>query len=555
MPTIKNNTNFLYISAIVILAGALFFQSSYRKEFKQSDDYVTPQMFGAAADGVTDDSIAFQHALETGKPVYVDGTFLVNKVICSQNADMYFSSDSEIIRDTTDEKNSSGLFEFIGKANGKILLKEESGELQKTLILEDTSSLAVGDYICVKNETDVEELKYQLLTTRITSVSGEQITVADPLQWSFAPQNGAYVTIIEPIEVRLHGNGCRFSSTGKIGRGYMIYLEYCVNSIVEDFNVSKISTGISRLNFCYDVMISNCDGKEPVTTEIPYGEMLSIAFSSQIKAYDISTIGYRRCVDYIGAAYCTCSGSRVSGGGFTTHGMLSRYCVFENCMTVCDDGSIHGSTIGNKRYYYDKDITFKNCSFYGGNYSFLALGDKTTCTLDSCVLKNNLTTKIECEEFTAVNCQFYSRRTILNCAHPDVKRVLLKNCVLESTGKGSYDALLGKMTLENCDINTTTSVSRSAVLQMYDCNCSGTISTMLTVNSDSIIKGCTFNRNISIADGAENVIIKDCVIRGILVPGANKNVTISDIIYWDKISSDSVSVGVYDRKVSGETNQ
>lgn len=41
-------------------------------------DYVTPQMFGAAADGVTDDTTAIKDALNSGKPVYLPiGTYLI----------------------------------------------------------------------------------------------------------------------------------------------------------------------------------------------------------------------------------------------------------------------------------------------------------------------------------------------------------------------------------------------------------------------------------------------------------------------------------------------
>lgn len=47
-----------------------------------SDDYVTPQMFGAKADGYTDDTEAVQKAIDSGKSVYFPfGDYLVSKPI------------------------------------------------------------------------------------------------------------------------------------------------------------------------------------------------------------------------------------------------------------------------------------------------------------------------------------------------------------------------------------------------------------------------------------------------------------------------------------------
>jgi hypothetical protein len=51
-------------------------------KLKTIKDYVTPQMFGAKGDGLTDDTLAFNEALASGKPVYAPiGTYLISSVL------------------------------------------------------------------------------------------------------------------------------------------------------------------------------------------------------------------------------------------------------------------------------------------------------------------------------------------------------------------------------------------------------------------------------------------------------------------------------------------
>lgn len=44
-------------------------------------DYVTPEMFGAIGDGVADDTVAFEKAMESGKNIYMLNTYMISKTI------------------------------------------------------------------------------------------------------------------------------------------------------------------------------------------------------------------------------------------------------------------------------------------------------------------------------------------------------------------------------------------------------------------------------------------------------------------------------------------
>lgn len=70
------------------LTEAKFSTSLINKTIK---DYVTPEMFGAVGDGITDDTIAVQDAIDTGKSVLLgcDKTYLVNTIYIKRNTQIY----------------------------------------------------------------------------------------------------------------------------------------------------------------------------------------------------------------------------------------------------------------------------------------------------------------------------------------------------------------------------------------------------------------------------------------------------------------------------------
>lgn len=67
---------------VSLLLFMLFVFLSDRKVFAEDVRYVTPQMFGAVADGVADDSDAVQSAIDSGLPVYLPaGEYFITKPI------------------------------------------------------------------------------------------------------------------------------------------------------------------------------------------------------------------------------------------------------------------------------------------------------------------------------------------------------------------------------------------------------------------------------------------------------------------------------------------
>ena len=92
--------------------------------------FVTPEMFGAVGDGVTDDSQAIQDAIDSGKPVYLTNKtyktdsplHLTGNVIVNDGIINYTGNDFALILDPSD--NLSGINYNLGTvyaANGSCL--------------------------------------------------------------------------------------------------------------------------------------------------------------------------------------------------------------------------------------------------------------------------------------------------------------------------------------------------------------------------------------------------------------------------------------------------
>lgn len=84
-------------------------ESKFTNALKQKtiNSYVTPEMFGAIGDGVTDDTTAIQNAVQSGKPVelindYLCGKVTGNEIIIIGNGHKIINTDNDILFNATD---------------------------------------------------------------------------------------------------------------------------------------------------------------------------------------------------------------------------------------------------------------------------------------------------------------------------------------------------------------------------------------------------------------------------------------------------------------------
>ena len=254
--------------------------------------YVTPEMYGAAGDGVTDDSQAFQEALDSGYAVYADGEYIVNHVVIQKDTKLELSPNTKIIRTETQSTNQSGIFEFRGTEAESSALTADGAEDAQSVTVADGSIFAKDDTVILTCSGSGEVANKKLVSI-VTDVSGNVVTLSNPLQWGYAVSDGASLTKINPITVNIIGNGAVIDGGGLAGRGYAFYMSHCINSHIEGIAVENSATGVMRMDFCHNVTIERCTGKNPVSNSEPYGEFLSIAYSTLVTAKKIITEKYR----------------------------------------------------------------------------------------------------------------------------------------------------------------------------------------------------------------------------------------------------------------------
>ena len=82
--------------------------SNIKNDIKNLTNYVTPQMFGAKGDGVSDDSDAFISAFATGKDVYLpECSYMIEKHVEVTKTNKISGADGAIIIVKTNETPSS----------------------------------------------------------------------------------------------------------------------------------------------------------------------------------------------------------------------------------------------------------------------------------------------------------------------------------------------------------------------------------------------------------------------------------------------------------------
>lgn len=350
------------------------------------DGIVTPEDYGAKADGVTDDTEAFRQALASGKIVLAQGTYMLGsadsagRVEITTDATLVCTPQTRFIRGDVRGGNQSGFFEATGEQITKdgepfettLISDVQEGGQQIQVAEGDGEFFAVGNLIYINHGAAEEPDAYKRMVTKIRAVSGDVITLAHGLNYDY-PAETATVTTYKPVTFRAYGNGAiidgarQGESRSSNSQRYGFWLFYNEGSVVDGFRVVNSISGVARYDRCVDCVLSGCEGFDPVRIDPPYGEFASIAYSTEVLVEKTRTYGYRRSVDFIGAYLCKAQDCFAARGGFTTHGYLAKDCTFAGCEAVVENDTLDRTNIvGNEAYSFDTRITFDGCRFYGG---------------------------------------------------------------------------------------------------------------------------------------------------------------------------------------------
>lgn len=186
-------------------------------------DYVTPQMFGAKANGSTNDQPAIASAIATGKPVFFPvGSYLSSLITLPSDCEIFGTIGSQITSNTAD----GTLFFGSGKSNIHIHNLELIGANGALKVAESAA-------ITLVNCTD-----FHIHDLDCTNWPAQGVNLTGTSSTNTLCKDG----VVERVKVRSGQTPCRFTSAGvHIG-------EHTENITVRDCDISDMNAGIIIIN-------------------------------------------------------------------------------------------------------------------------------------------------------------------------------------------------------------------------------------------------------------------------------------------------------------------
>ena len=378
--TVRDKNNALVIYSPVgygIISGTPFFtdQITYNEGSTGAvtriltarlQDYVSVKDFGAVGDGVTDDTVAIQAAVDTGREVFIPhGTYRVTgSIVFPGDMSVTFDDGAEIFADTGTYSSS-----YVLVASGSITaipaLGSNANKGDTSLTFASAPSVVFDDTILISNPTNSSWSGFRAEYKAgefcyVESVSGTSVTLQAPLYDSYLTTD---VDLYKVNYIRVNLHNPRIRSVGSaLGS---ISIRYGRNVHITNPHIKEKNNSCIILNRCTDVEIfgGRCvnegDGGDD------YG--LSVANSQGITVHGGYWYGRRhgvasggdaqvgavpvRALKYIG---CRISNDRASGTHAADLHGNAEHCGFYDCL-IQGGVSPQGA-----------DISIVNCDVYGG---------------------------------------------------------------------------------------------------------------------------------------------------------------------------------------------
>ena len=203
--------------------------------------------FGAAGDGITDDTNAFINAFKHGHVVIPEKTYkITSQVIC--NNDIIIDGNNATIKFEND-----GCFKFNGKIGNPIDISTDfnggtnevnvfSGTFEKDTIVRLKSNTA--------NSFSNYEISYSQLN-RVVKQDGLTVTLYHPAFATY--KQNSQITKLQPTIVTIN----KLKLTGKSSFTFLQF-EYCVDSVVNNIVIDTDGSSALKLKESFNIVIENC---------------------------------------------------------------------------------------------------------------------------------------------------------------------------------------------------------------------------------------------------------------------------------------------------------
>ena len=304
--------------------------------------------FGAAGDGVTDDTAAIQAALDSGNTVYIPaGTYKITSSLTTTTALVMYGDGDRTVIDATDAGFTGN---YAIEATGSLTQIEELlsnvSKYDLTCTFTSTSSLAKDDVFIIYNPTDSSWSPHRTVYRagewlEARTVSGATVTTKS---YAYDGYVAADVDVykLNPVSVDLSS----FKIIGDVSTGLI------KATLGRDVRASKITAKHSNnsciyLDRCFNVSITNCEVYNEGDGGNDYG--ISIGNSQHVRISDCNVYAARHAITTGGADAIGC---------VTCRDIRIINCTLKNDITRgthCAD--FHGNT---------EDSSYESCRIYGG---------------------------------------------------------------------------------------------------------------------------------------------------------------------------------------------
>ena len=290
------------ITAVVGGRGQYFNDSqNYTWDIQQIDasggsvllNYVTPEEYGAAGDGLTDDSGAVQDALDAGYNVYFASNrtyYLANTVTVDHDVHM-FGGENTVIKTETPSGGSTyngvvvqGTLKKTTTLTSDYVTEGSTDNCANKFTLTDMTDIEIGD-IMVIEATDqhyhyARQYYYLGATLLVTDIYDGHLYTSDIMPFDIT--NTANVTVKIYSAPRAIVENITFMSNGFNGGGYRylltlamcksseiknctftempngINIDHCVNARIDDVSLSKSKYDNSLSGDGYGIVVDSC---------------------------------------------------------------------------------------------------------------------------------------------------------------------------------------------------------------------------------------------------------------------------------------------------------
>lgn len=259
-----------------------------------SNGYLVPQLFGVVGDGSTDDTQAFQQALNAGQKLYVpNGVYKITGPLTGSNS-VIFEKDAVI------EYQPVDTYEEALTISGGITPLAENMRCTidgrtMTIATEYLTGLQAGDYVRIHNNEKVDpgareyDTKADIL--QVESISGGVITFKSQPVYSYTNVGVDKLNLLENVTV--DGVKIRCMTYEDFSSG--VHLLYCKNAVVKNCHISGFDyAGVYMERCVYSDVHSNY-AEVSYSEELQYGVV--IADCREVSVYGNKINSERTAID------------------------------------------------------------------------------------------------------------------------------------------------------------------------------------------------------------------------------------------------------------------